>query len=141
MSARPPSTAGGGVDAQRATFPEMEVDLDALFVRHRERFRRLLESIVAEESGDDPFTLPLSEYRRLDADAKAEVVRRAAILARDRVDEAFRAHGAAWIVLVEGELVQTSAVPYDLPTPEAVLALGAPRDRVAFLFEAPLIEE
>jgi hypothetical protein len=120
----------------------MEItDIDALLDRHRDRFRRLLQTIVAEEAGVDPFRVPLDEFQSLSDDARAALVRRAAILSADRVERELRARGAAWIALVGDEVVAASADPRAIPSAEDVLRLGEPRGLVAYLFEAPLIEE
>ena len=59
-------------------------DIDALLDRHRERFRRVLEEIAAEEAGEDPFEFPLDRFQALSEDEKATLVERASILARAR---------------------------------------------------------
>ena len=79
------------------------VDIDALLDRHRDRFRKLLESILLEETGDDPFRFPLTRFKMLSDDEKAELVRRADRIARERVDRELEARGASWLVLVGGE--------------------------------------
>jgi hypothetical protein len=116
-------------------------DVDALLDRHRERFRRLLQVIVAEEEGDDPFTFPLTRFRALSDDERATLVRRAATIAQDRVDRELAQRGATWLVLVGDHIVASSNETGAVPSPEEVLAFGEPRDLVAYLFEAPLIEE
>ena len=68
-------------------------------------------------------------------------MRRAGIIARDRVDEELRRRGAAWIVLVGDHVVADSREIGPCPSTDEVLAMGAGEDRVAFLFESPLIEE
>lgn len=120
----------------------MEIaDVAALLDRHRDRFRQLLRVIVAEEQGEDPFRYPLDRFRHLSDDEKATLVRRAAIIARDRVKRELRARGAAWLVLVGDDVAMAAADPWAIPSPEEVLRLGEPRGLVAYLFEAPLIEE
>ncbi|MBI2892034.1 MAG: hypothetical protein HYY06_00670 [Deltaproteobacteria bacterium] len=116
-------------------------DVDVLLDRHRDRFRRLLQAIVAEEAGEDPFAIPLERFRSASADEKAELVRRAAIIARDRVDRELRSRGAAWVVVAGDDVVASSPDPETVPAPEDVLRLGEPLGLVAYLFEAPLIEE
>lgn len=116
-------------------------DVDALLDRHRDRFRRVLQVIAAEEEGEDPFRFPLARYRTLPDDQKVALVRRASIIARERVRREQRARGAAWLVLVGDEVVEASPDPWAIPSPEQVLALGEGRGLVAYLFEAPLIEE
>ncbi len=113
------------------------VDIDALLDRHRDRFRRLLQTILSEESGEDPFSFPLDRFRALSDDEKAELVRRADILARERVDREFEARGACWLVLVGDEIVLASRDPQAVPSADEVLRLGEPRGLVAYLFEAP----
>ena len=116
-------------------------EVDTLLDRHRDRFRRLLQVIVAEEEGEDPFRYPLAWYRDLPDDQKLTLIRRASTIARDRVKRELRARGAAWLVLVGDEIAVASADPWAIPSPEEVLRLGEPRGLVAFLFEAPLVEE
>lgn len=116
-------------------------EVDALLDRHRERFRHLLQVIVAEEQGEDPFRLPLDRYRGLPDDQRIALVRRAATIAGDRVRRELKMRGAAWLVLVGEEIAAASADPWAIPSPEEVLRLGEPRGLVAYLFEAPLIEE
>ena len=116
-------------------------EIDALLDRHRDRFRKLLETILSEESGEDPFRFPLARFRTLSDDGRAELVRRADRIARDRVDRELDARGASWLVLVGGDVVLASRDPLAIPTSEDVLRLGEPRGLVAYLFEAPLIEE
>jgi hypothetical protein len=113
--------------------------VDALLDRHRDKFRRLLQTIVAEEAGQDPFQVPLHRFKTMSDDEKATLVRRAALFAGDRVERELRARGAAWLVLVGEEVVGASADPGAIPMPEEVLRLGEPRDLVAYLYEAPLI--
>jgi hypothetical protein len=118
-----------------------DIDVDALLDRHRDRFRHLLQVILTEESGEDPFSFPLARFQALSDDEKAELVRRADRIARDRVDHELEARKAAWLVLVGNEVVLASGDPQAIPTAEDVLLLGAPKGLVAYLFEAPLIEE
>jgi hypothetical protein len=117
------------------------VDIDALLDRHRDRFRKLLEAILLEEMGEDPFRFPLSRFKNLSDDEKAELVRRADRIARERVDRELEARGASWLVLVGGDVVLASRDPQAIPTVEEVLRLGEAQDLVPYLFEAPLIEE
>ncbi len=117
------------------------MDIDALLDRHRDRFRKLLQTILSEESGEDPFSFPLGRFMTLSDDEKAELVRRADILARERVDRELEARGACWLVLVGDEIVLASTDPQAIPSVDEVLGLGEPRGLVAYLFEAPLIEE
>jgi|HubBroStandDraft_4_1064222.scaffolds.fasta_scaffold633149_1 hypothetical protein len=120
----------------------MEIaDVDALLDRHRDRFRDLLRVIVAEEQGEDPFRYSLDRFRGLSDDDKAALVRRAATIARDRVKRELRARRAAWLVIVGDDVALASTEPWAIPSPEEVLRLGEPRGLVAYLFEAPLIEE
>ncbi|MBN1607043.1 MAG: hypothetical protein JW940_10445 [Polyangiaceae bacterium] len=116
-------------------------DIDALLDRHRDKFRRLVRQLVAEEQGPDPFAFPLGQYRGLSTRERLEIVRRAGAIARDRVDEELRRRGAAWIVLLGDRVVAESTEIGTCPTAEDVLALGQEEDRVPFLFEAPLVEE
>lgn len=116
-------------------------DIDRLLDRHREKFRRLLQSIVAEEQGPDPFTFALSRFRTAPEAQRIDLVRRAGLIARERVDEELRTRGAAWIVLLGDRIVAESTDPADCPSPDALLALGDEDDLVPFLFEAPLVEE
>jgi hypothetical protein len=120
----------------------MEVaDIDALLERHRDRFRSLLRVIVAEEQGEDPFLYPLDRFRSLSGDEKAALVQRAATIAHGRVKRELKTRGAAWLVLVGDDVAAAGAEPWAMPSPEEVLRLGEPRGLVAYLFEAPLIEE
>lgn len=116
-------------------------DIDRLLDRHRNKFKRLLESIVAEEEGPDPFSFPLSRYRALSEPERLELVRRAGAIARDRVDEELQRRGAAWIVLLGGRVVAESRDIGSCPSADEVLAIGEREDLVPFLFEAPLVEE
>ena len=116
-------------------------DIDALLDRHRERFRRVLEEIAAEEAGEDPFTFPLERFQSLGEDPKAALVERASILARTRVEREFERRRVAWLILVGGDVVASSSDVTTLPSPEEVLRYGEPTGRVAYLFEAPLTEE
>jgi hypothetical protein len=116
-------------------------DIDHLLDRHRSKFKRLLQSIVAEEEGPDPFSFPLSRYRALPESARLDLVRRAGAIARERVDEELQKRGATWIVLVGDQVVAESTVLGSCPSADEVLAMGERQDRVAFLFEAPLVEE
>jgi hypothetical protein len=120
----------------------MEIaDVDALLDRHRERFRRLLQVIAAEEAGQDPFRFPLERFRPLSDEEKATLIRRAAVIAGDRVERELRERHAAWLVLVGDEVVAASSDPAAIPSPEEVLRMGEGRGLVAYLYEAPLIEE
>jgi hypothetical protein len=117
------------------------LDVDAFLDRHRGRFRKLVETILSEESGEDPFRYPLDRFRALSDDERAELVRRADRIARDRVDRELEARGASWLVLVGDAVVLHSADPLAIPAAEEVLALGEKEGLVAYLFEAPRIEE
>jgi hypothetical protein len=117
------------------------VDIDALLDRHRDRFRKLVQAILTEEAGEDPFSFPLSRFKALSDDEKAELVQRADRIAHERIDRELEARGASWLVLVGGEVVLASRDPQAIPTVEEVLRLGEARDLVPYLFEAPLIEE
>lgn len=116
-------------------------DVDALLDRHRERFRRLLEEIAAEEAGEDPFAFPLKRFQALSDEDKAALVKRASTIARARVEREFERRGAAWLIVVGDDVVATSPDPTILPSPEEVLLHGEQSGRVAYLFEAPLVEE
>jgi hypothetical protein len=100
-----------------------------------------LRSIVAEEEGPDPFSFPLSRYRALSEPQRLDLVRRAGVIVRDRVDEELRARGAAWIVLLGDRIVAESKEIGTHPTAEEVLAMGEGDDLVPFIFEAALVEE
>lgn len=117
------------------------IDVDRLLERHRERFRRLIQVIVAEEEGEDPFRISLAEYLRRSEPERFELVRRASTIARDRVERELRSSGAAWLVLVGDEVVVRSDDLGALPTTEEVLDHGRARDLVPYLFTAELIEE
>jgi hypothetical protein len=58
-------------------------EIDQLLDRHRDKFRRLLRAIAAEEEGPDPFSFSLSRYRKLapfhDDRKQAEASRQRAI--------------------------------------------------------------
>jgi hypothetical protein len=101
----------------------------------------LLETILGEESREDPFRYSLDRFRALSDDERAELVRRADRIARDRVDRELDAYGATWLVLVGETVLLHSADPLAIPSAEEVLALGEPEGLVAYLFEAPRIEE
>jgi hypothetical protein len=116
-------------------------DIDRLLDRHRDKLRRVFRSIMAAEEGPDPFSFPLSRFRKLSDAERLELVKRADLIAGDRADEELRRRGAAWLVLVGDEVVAESREIGSCPTPEEVLALGEERDLVAYLFEAPLVEE
>ncbi len=116
-------------------------DIDRLLDRHRDKFKRLLRSIVAEEEGPDPFSFPLSRYRELSDAERLELIRRAGTIARERVEEELRTRGAAWIVLLGDRVVAESDVVGICPSADEVLALGEQDDLVPFLFEAPVVEE
>lgn len=117
------------------------IEIEQLLDRHRDKFKRLLRSIAAEEEGPDPFSFSLARYRDIDPAERLELVRRAGIIARDRVDEELRQRGAAWIVIVGDRVVAESSETGSCPSTEEVLGLGSSEDLVAFLFEAPLVEE
>ena len=116
-------------------------DVDALLDRHRERFRRVLEEIAAEEAGEDPFAFPLERFQALSENDKAALVKRASIIARARVERELERRRAAWLIVVGDDVVAASPDPTVLPSPEEVLRYGESTGRVAYLFEAPLIEE
>ena len=116
-------------------------DVDALLDRHRERFRRVLEEIAAEEAGEDPFAFPLERFQALSEDDKAALVKRAALIARARVERELERRRAAWLIIVGDDIVAASPDPTALPSPEEVLRHGEPSGHVAYLFEAPLVEE
>jgi hypothetical protein len=116
-------------------------EVDDLLDRHREVFRQVLRSIIAEESGEDPFTLSLQRFRELNDEERAEFVLRAALIARGWIGREFRSLNAAWVIVVGGEVVASSPDPRSVPSPEEVLQCGTEQDRVAYLFEASLIEE
>ena len=109
-------------------------DVDALLDRHRERFRRVLEEIAAEEAGEDPFEFPLDRFQALGEDEKAALVERASILARTRVEREFERRRVAWLIVVGGDVVAASSDLTTLPSPEEVLRYGEPTGRVAYLF-------
>ena len=117
------------------------VDIDRLLDRHRDKLRRVFRSIIAAEEGPDPFSFPLSRFRKLSDAERLELVKRADLIAGDRVDEELRSRGAAWIILVGDRVVAESREIGTCPTPDAVLAMGEAQDLVAYLFEAPLVEE
>ena len=96
---------------------------------------------MAAEEGPDPFSFPLSRFRKLSDAERLELVKRADLIAGDRVEEELRKRGAAWIVLVSDQVVAESREIGSCPTPEEVLAMGEEQDLVAYLFEAPLVEE
>jgi hypothetical protein len=121
------------------TSPNM--DVDSLLDRHRDRFRRLIRAIVAEEEGEDPFRVPSSRYLELRDDERFALVRRATAIAWDRVERELSSRGAAWVVLVGDEVVAESADPTSVPTPDEVLEMGKAKGRVAYLFTAELLEE
>jgi len=116
-------------------------EIDELLDRHRDRFRQVIRTIIAEEAGEDPFKLPLHRFRELSDHERAELVRRAAIIARSRFEREIRATNAAWVIVVAGEVMAGSPDPRSIPSPEEVLQYGAEQDLVAYLFEASLIEE
>ena len=118
-----------------------DIDVDALLDRHRDRFRRLLQVILTEEAGEDPFRFPLERFRALSDDEKAALVRRADRVARERVDAEMAARRAAWLVLVGDDVVLASADVQAIPSAEEVLLLGEAKGLVPYLFEASLIEE
>jgi hypothetical protein len=68
-------------------------------------------------------------------------VRRASIIARARVERELERRHAAWLILVGDDVVAESLDPTIVPSPEEVLRHGEPSGRVAYLFEAPLVEE
>ena len=117
------------------------IEVEQLLDRHREKFRRLLRTIAAEEEGSDPFSFSLARYRQLGQSERLELVRRAGIIVRDRVDEELRKRGAAWMVIVGDRVVADSKEVGPCPSADEVLAMGEREDRIAFLFEAPLVEE
>jgi hypothetical protein len=117
------------------------IDVDSLLDRHRERFRRLLRAIVAEEEGQDPFAVSLDDYLRLSEDERFELVRRATAIAWDRVERELTSHRLAWLVLVGNDIVASSDDPASIPTPAGVLAYGRDKGLVGYLFTADLIEE
>jgi hypothetical protein len=96
---------------------------------------------LSEESGEDPFRFPLDRFRALSSDERAALVERADRIARDRVDRELEARGASWLVLVGDDVALSSPDPLAIPSAEEVLRLGEPRGLVAYLFEAPRIEE
>jgi hypothetical protein len=116
-------------------------EIEQLLDKHRDKFRRLLRAIAAEEAGPDPFAFSLSRYRNLGPAARLDLVRRAGAIARDRVDEELSRRGAAWIVLMGDKVVAEANDPTACPTAEEILALGDQADLVPYLFEAPLVEE
>jgi hypothetical protein len=117
------------------------IEIEQLLDRHRDKFKRLLRTIAAEEEGPDPFSFSLARYGELEPAERLALVRRAGIIARDRVDEELRKRSAAWIVLVGDRVVADSKEIGPCPSADEVLAMGEREDRVAFLFEAPLVEE
>ena len=116
-------------------------DIDRILDRHRERFRRLVEQILAEERGEDPFRMPLERYRALSSDERAEVVMKAARLAGEWVDRELAAKKLAWVVVIGDRIAASSADWTAVPSPADVLAMGEAEGLVAYLFEADLIEE
>jgi hypothetical protein len=85
-----------------------DIDIDKLLDRHRDRFRRLIRAIVAEEEGEDPFRTPLERYLALGEEERFEMVRRATAMAWERVEHELAARAAAWLVLVGEEVVLAS---------------------------------
>lgn len=116
-------------------------DIDQLIDRHRDKLRRIFRSILAAEEGPDPFSYPLSQFRQLTDAQRLALVKRADLIAGDRMDEELRRRGAAWAVLVGDRVVAESRELGSFPTPQAVLSMGEAQDLVAYLFEAPLVEE
>lgn len=116
-------------------------DVDALLDRHRDKFRRLLHAIAAEEEGADPFTVSLAAFRGMSSDERASLVARAASIRAERIERELRERGASWIVMVGDDVVAASPSTADVPLPDTVLSMGAGRNLVAYLFEAPMIEE
>jgi hypothetical protein len=68
-------------------------------------------------------------------------VERASIIARARVERELERRRAAWLIVVGADVVAASPDATALPPPEEVLRHGEPSGRVAYLFEAPLVEE
>jgi hypothetical protein len=116
-------------------------ELDALLDRHRDRLREVFREILEEEHGDDPFRIPLDDFLARPDEERAALVRRAARLARTRVERELEARGASWIVLVGDRVALTSVECPGVPTVDQVLDLGRGPNLVPYLFEAPLIEE
>lgn len=71
----------------------VSTDIDRLLDRHRDKLKRLLQSIVAEEEGPDPLSFSLSRYRALPEAERTHLIRRAGAILRDRVDEELRTRG------------------------------------------------
>lgn len=118
-----------------------DIDVDSLLDRHRDRFRRLIRAIVAEEVGEDPFRITCERYLELTDEGRFDLVRRATAIAWDRVEHELAARGAAWLVLVGDDIVAESHDPGSVPPPDVVLEMGRARGRVAYLFTADLVEE
>lgn len=118
-----------------------DVDIDRFLDRHRDRFRRLISAIVAEEEGEDPFRVPLDRYLALPEDERVTLVRRATAIVWERVQRELACRGAAWLVLVGDEVVAASDDAAAVPEFADLLELGKARALVPYLFTADLIEE
>ena len=100
------------------------IEVEQLLDRHREKFRRLLRTIAAEEEGPDPFSFSLARYRQLGQSERLELGRLAGIIVSDRVDEELRKRGAAWMVSVGDRVGADSQNVGPFPSPEDELARG-----------------
>lgn len=115
--------------------------MDELLDRHRDRFRRLIDEIVAEEREPDPFRVTLDAYLASGDAERAELIARAGRRRRQRIEQAMSDTRATWVVLLGDDVVLTSRDRESIPTPEEIIALGRARNLVPFLFEAALVEE
>jgi hypothetical protein len=116
-------------------------DIDQLILRHRDKLSRLLRSIVAEEEGTYTYSFSIARFRDHPASDRLDLVRRAGLIARESDDEDLSERGGAWIIIMGDRVIAESKDVGSCPSADEVLAMGEGEDRVAFLFEAPLVEE
>lgn len=92
---------------------------------------------------DDPaFIMAFQNYLSLSAAERRAVALDLQERRRDWLKRQLELHRAAWIMVIGGQVVESSPRLDDYPTPERLMKLGKERDLVPFVFShPPLFEE
>lgn len=92
---------------------------------------------------DDPaFTMAFRDYLSLSATERRAMALDLQERLRDWLKRQLELHRAAWIMVIGGQVVESSPRLDDYPTPERLMKLGAKHDFVPFVFSRlPLFEE
>lgn len=96
-----------------------------------------------EIRSDDPaFTLAFRDYLSLSATERSAMAFDLQERCWDWIKQRLDVHRAAWIMVIGGQVVESSSRLDDYPTPERLMKLGKEHDLVPFVFSRPpLFEE